>query len=148
MTHWVENEVTPHQLSDKRLANRLKRILTNLSETPDESLPAASQNWPDTKGVYRFLDNNKVDLDGILCGHKAATIERIAQQPMVLMPQDTTFINLGQDTETAIRKSSDHYLLHATAAFTPYRTHLGILGAKIWQRPEEKVARLRDKKPI
>ncbi len=113
MAPWVENEVTPHQLSDKRLANRLKRILTNVSDTPDESLPAASKNWPDTKGVYRFLDHNKVDLDGILCGHKAATIERLAQQPMVLMAPDTTFINLGRDTPTAIgslkRKSSDHY---------------------------------------
>jgi len=45
-------------------------------------------------------------------------------------------------------ESSNQYLLHPSIAFTPSRVNLGVLSAKFWQRPEDKVSHLCDKKPI
>ena len=45
-------------------------------------------------------------------------------------------------------KVRDEHLLHTTVAFTPERVNLGVLGAKLWQRPEEPVAQERARKPI
>lgn len=149
---WVSNELTSGQIKDKRLEKRFSLILDSLSENPQESIPAACQGWSETQAVYRFLDNDKVGLDELLEGHKAATIERISQQPCVLLPQDTTFLDYGKEEAVGLgtmkRTLSEEYLLHPTVAFTPGRANLGVLGAKFWQRPEEPVAHLRGKKPI
>ena len=152
MASWVADEMKSSQMADRRLDKRLSLIFESLSENPEESIPGACQGWTETQGVYRFLDNPKVGLEEILAGHKAASIERIRQQKMVLLGQDTTFLNFAMEEEVGLgtlkRTQSDHYLLHPTVAFTPSRVNLGVLGAKFWQRPDEPVAHLRDKKPI
>jgi hypothetical protein len=152
MTDWVANEMRASQLNDKRLNRRLSVILESLSENPQESIPAACQGWTETHAVYRFLDNDNVSLEEILSGHKSATMERIRNQQMVLLAQDTTFLDFGQEESVGLgtlkRRPTDHYLLHPTVAFTPSRVNLGVLGAKLWQRPEEPVGHLRRKKPI
>jgi hypothetical protein len=45
-------------------------------------------------------------------------------------------------------RTREEYLLHATMAFTLERVNLGVVGAKLWQRPEEPVAHERARKPI
>ena len=45
-------------------------------------------------------------------------------------------------------KTREEYLLHPTVAFTPGRVNLGVLGLRMWQRPEEPVAQERSHKPI
>jgi hypothetical protein len=42
----------------------------------------------------------------------------------------------------------EEYLLHPTVVFTPERVNLGVVGMKVWQRPEEPVAQQRKSKPI
>ena len=152
MSSWVEDEIQANQLADKRLDKRLKSILSSLGNNPEESIPAACQGWTETQGVYRFLDNPKVGLEEILAGHRTASIERIREQELVLLPQDTTFLNFAQEEPAGIgtlkRTQSEHYLLHVTAAITPARVNLGTLEAKLWQRPDEPVAHLREQKPI
>ena len=152
MSSWVEDEIQANQLADKRLDKRLKSILSSLGNNPEESIPAACRGWTETQGVYRFLDNPKVGLEEILAGHRTASIERIREQELVLLPQDTTFLNFAQEEPAGIgtlkRTQSEHYLLHVTAAITPARVNLGTLEAKLWQRPDEPVAHLREQKPI
>jgi len=152
MASWVSHEMQSTDMPDMRLKKRLAKILTRLSKSAEESIPASCQGWSETKGVYRFLDNHRVGLDEILSGHKAATLERISKQPMVLLAQDTTFIDFGSEAAAGIGtlkySKSDNRLLHPTVAFTPSRSNLGVLGAKYWQRPEKNVAHLRNKKPI
>ncbi len=118
MASWVENEMRAGQMADKRLAKRLSMILESLSENPEESIPAACRGWTETQGVYRFLNNAKVGLDEILAGHRSASIERIGQQNMVLLAQDTTFLNFAMEEATGLgtlkRTQSEHYLLHPT----------------------------------
>ena len=45
-------------------------------------------------------------------------------------------------------KVREEYLLHPTVAFTPERMNLGVLGLKMWQRPEQPVAQERHRKPL
>ena len=44
-------------------------------------------------------------------------------------------------------KTREEYLLHPTVAFTPERVNLGVVGMKVWQRPEQPVAQQRKSKP-
>lgn len=152
MTSWVAHEMQAADLPDERLKKRLSTILTCLSKNAANSIPAACQGWSETKSAYRFFDNRRIGLDEILSGHKAATVKRIAKQTMVLLAQDTTFMDLGKEEAVGLgtlkRNQSDNYLLHPTIAFTPSRSNLGVLGAKLWQRPEKNIAHLRNQKPI
>jgi len=137
MSNWVDTETEKTTINDKRLNIRLKKRLNAVSQQPTESLPAVTNGWSETLAAYRFLNNEKVCFDTILAGHREATIERIRQQPVVLILQDTTFLNYGQAEKVGygtLRKTkSEHYLLHPSVAFTPSRVNLGVLGAKFWQ---------------
>jgi hypothetical protein len=149
---WVENEMKSSHMTDKRLETRLSCILERLSENPQLSIPASCQGWNETHAAYRFIDHDKVDIDQILQGHKAASIERINKQKCVLLAQDTTFLDYGQEEEVGLgtlrSTKSDFYLLHATVAFNAARVNLGVVNAKLWQRPDQPVAHVIDKMPI
>src|SRR5215813_1092210 len=49
---------------------------------------------------------------------------------------------------TVKERTREEYLLHLTVAFTPQRVNLGVVGLRLWQRPEEPVAHERARKPI
>ena len=152
MMSWVENEMKASEMADKRLDKRLSLILNSFSENPEESIPSACHGWTETQGAYRFIDNDKVGVEHILQGHKEASLERIRQQTCVLLTQDTTFLNFAQEEDIGLgtlrHTQSEHYLLHATVAFSASRVNMGVLKAKMWQRPDEPVAHLRRKTPI
>ena len=89
----------------------------------------------------------------MLSGHQRATLERLRAQAVVLLVQDTTFLAYGttqpkQVIGTVKINVRGAYLLHPTVAFTPGRMNLGVLGLKMWQRPEPPVAQERHRKPL
>jgi hypothetical protein len=99
------------------------------------------------------LDNPRVGLKEILAGHQHATLERLQAQEVILLVQDTTFLNYGtlrprRGVGTVKERIGEEYLLHLTVAFTPQRVNLGVLGVRMWQRPDEPVAHERARKPI
>jgi len=153
MSDWVAEEMGESQMQDARHAKRLTTLLTQLSEQPGSSIPRACQGWAETVAVYRFLDNPNVGVDTILSGHKQATLERIREQEVALLVQDTSFLNYGTlqpkaGMGTVKEKVRDEYLLHATVAFTRERVNMGVVGTKVWQRPEQPVGHKRKRKPI
>lgn len=153
MSNWVGEEMAESQMYDARHAKRLTTLLTQLSEQPVSSIPRACQGWTETVAAYRFLDNPSVGFEEILSGHHQATLERIRTQEVVVLVQDTSFLNYGTlqskaGMGTVKETIRDEYLLHATVAFTPERVNVGVLGAKLWQRPEQPVGRERKRKPI
>ena len=153
MQDWIANETKACRLSDKRLHNRLQTLLNELANHPDSSIPDSCETWAATQAAYRFLSNPAVDAKDILRGHTAATLERMKSQPVVLVVQDTTFLNLAKESRkadmgTLAIKESNEYLLHPAIAFTPQRTNLGVLHHHLWQRPEERIGHLRHLKPI
>jgi len=132
-------------MSDKRLNNRLERILETLSSDPQKSIPNNCKAWSQTQATYRFLSNESVTASDILTGHLQATTERVKGQPVVLVAQDTTFINLATEDRkkemgTLVCKNKNEFLLHPSVVFTPERTNLGALHNTLWKRREGNAA--------
>ena len=141
MQSWVDKELQACKMADTRLVGRLNRILNSLGNDPERSIPAASQSWADIQGTYRFLSNDRVSFDDILSGHREAMKQRIGAEPVVLIPQDTTFFNFARHQKdkgmgTLKLRESDKQLLHLSVALTPQRVNLGIVDATLWKRPE------------
>ena len=153
MYDWIEEELAECQIHDARHMKRLAQLLARLSARPISSIPTACHGWAETVAAYRFLDNPDIGVPEILSGHTRATLERIRTQEVVLLVQDTTFLNYGTTQPkagmgTVKIKTREEYLLHPTVAFTPARVNLGVVGMKVWQRPEQPVAQQRKSKPI
>jgi Transposase Tn5 dimerisation domain/Transposase DNA-binding len=153
MSPWVAEEMTESQMHDARHGKRLATLLSELSERPVNSIPSACHGWAETVAAYRFLENPHVGFEEILSGHKQATLGRIRTQEVALLVQDTSFLNSGTlqpkaGMGTVKERVRDEYLLHTTVAFTPERVNLGVLGATLWQRPEQPVGHKRKRKPI
>jgi hypothetical protein len=153
MSPWGAEEMAESQMHDARHAKRLATLLTQLSEQPVSSIPSACRGRAETVAAYRFLDNPTVGCEEILSGHRQATLERIRRQEVALLVQDTSFLNYGTlqpkaGMGTVKERVRDEYLLHTSVAFTPERVNLGVLGTKLWQRPEQPVGHKRKGKPL
>ena len=145
MSTWIKKEISGCNMSDKRLHNRLESILETLSRDPQKSIPSNCEAWSETQATYRFLSNNAISANDILQGHSRATVERVKEEPVVLVAQDTTFINLATEDRkkemgTLVCKNKNEFLLHPSVVFTPERTNLGVLHHTLWKRPEGKAA--------
>jgi hypothetical protein len=82
-----------------KLKKRLRKVLDAMSRKPSLKFPAGCNGRAETSAAYRFLDNEHVTFPAILAPHRDATIERIRQQPTVLIPQDTTELDLTRPRE-------------------------------------------------
>lgn len=153
--NWAEEEFGRVRFFDTRLKERLYQIAEDFHGCPQGSVPeACGGSKARTMGAYRFLANPKVTMDVVLTGHVEATIERIRQHAVVLMPQDTTTLNytthpnpdglgpIGNKTDKAIG-----LLLHDTVAFSEQGTPLGVVDAQCWARdPKDRGKRGRRKR--
>lgn len=152
MSYWVDHEVAGARMKDRRLKGRLSQVLSQLSREPERSVPGACKQWGDVLGAYRFFDNDRVEVADILSGHKAATLARMADQQVILVAQDTSFLNFEQlqakeDFGTVKKTVRDEHLLHVNVAFTGQRVNLGVLSAQLWQRRGEGIAKTRRQRP-
>jgi len=139
------DEVKTAKLNDKRLNRRLAEVLSQLAARPTASIPAACGGRAEMVAAYRFCENEKTSLEAVLQPHFDATRQRMAAQPVVILPQDTTEVDLTrpeQEVEGAgpldggTRRGA---LLHLLGAFTPDGTPLGSVRAAAWVREEEPV---------
>jgi hypothetical protein len=152
--HWAEEEFGTVRLYDNRLKQRLYSIAQDFYSSPQANIPEACGSKAGTMGAYRFFQNQKVTMDGVLNAHTEATVERIKGHRVVLAPQDTTTLNYSTHTMTDGLGPVNHtddtligLLLHDTLAFTEEGTPLGILDAQCWARdPEEAGKKYRRKK--
>jgi hypothetical protein len=136
--YWIDFELQTVDFGDKRLNNRLGNILETFSSKPNVSIPTACNVWSETKAAYRFFDHGKVNDIKILQPHKDATIERMRQESVILLPQDTTELDFtgkkdirGLGNLGPYEKRQGFYL-HPTLAITPDRLCLGVVHTKIW----------------
>jgi len=83
------------EFGDKRLSDRLSRLLDQLGSEPAASISAACRDPYQAKAAYRFVGNDKVTLEAITEIAREVTIEKInaAKPSVLLIPQDTTEIN-------------------------------------------------------
>ena len=143
---WVVEEMKDVNFNDTRLNARMGLILDRLGGHPGLSIPAACVSWPETLAAYRFFDNGKVLFESVLEPHIEATYRRVAEQPVAILVQDTTELDLTRPNEqvegagpldNGNRRGA---LLHPLMAFTPDGTPLGTVCAEVWVRddPPEK----------
>src|SRR6516225_7337691 len=121
---WVCEEMETADLNDKRLNDRLQRLLSDLSAHPTASIPAACGGYRETAAAYRFFDNEKVGFDNVLQPHIDATRIRIAAQPVVILVPDTTEVDLTRPEQQVVGAgplddgSRRGALVHALEAFS------------------------------
>jgi hypothetical protein len=138
---WVKDEMEKADLGDERLDIRLELLLAALGKRPNLSIPAACGGRAEMEAAYRFFDNEKVTFDKVLQPHVARTWQRVAEQKVALLVQDTSEIDLTRpEQEVAgvgdLDGSRRGFLLHEMQAFTPQGTPLGTVWAEILNRTD------------
>ena len=117
-----------------------------------ETIPAACQDWANTKAAYRFLSNDRVSEAEILGGHFHATADRIGQTtgPLLVL-HDTTecsyersgssdlgligLSSTGKDKEGRPRHHTVlGILMHSSMVVSPEGLRLGLAAIKCWNR--------------
>lgn len=145
MEDWIDHEFQELKLGDKRVDRKAKKIISTLSKQPGASIPKAFNTAYEVKDCYEFFHNGKIIAEKILAPHKKATIERIKNESVILLPQDTSTLNystklnirdLGNIGGSAKNKG---LFVHPLLAITPSRVNLGIVDAKIYVREETEV---------
>jgi hypothetical protein len=139
MQTWAQQEVGHAQFGDRRLSKRLVRIVTDLSDHPEASVPQASGDWAATKAVYRFWDHQQVTPEAIRAAHRESTVQRLAGHETVLAIQDTTSLSLGSHRATKGLGPIDSHqtpglLVHSVLVTTAHGVPLGVLHQQVWAR--------------
>lgn len=139
--NWVIEELAGLSLGDERLNKRAKRIVSQLSHNPTDSIPVACRGAAETKAAYRFFDNEQVSAEKIQETHFGSMLERIEKEPVVLIPQDTTVLNFTNQIERndagpTTRDGTKGMFLHCAIAITPEKVCLGVVSSKQWYRTE------------
>jgi hypothetical protein len=139
---WMVSEMERVDLKDKRLNKRLTEVLSQLSAHSAASIPAACGGYAEMSAAYRLFDNDKVGFDNVLRPHIEATAQRMSGQKIVILPQDTTEIDLTRPEQEVKGAgplgvgSRRGVFLHLMHAFTPEGVSLGTVHAMVWSRPE------------
>ena len=142
LASWAIKEMKTADLGDKRLDARLREVLSQLGRKPTASIPAACGGHKETTAAYRLCDNDKVGFDLVLKPHIDATRERISVQPVVLLAQDTTEIDVTRPHKQVVgtgpldNGSRRGVLLHLMHAFTPDGTPLGSVQGTLKNRDD------------
>ncbi len=138
---WAQEEAALAAFGDKRLDSRFVTLLSELGSRPNLSIPAACSGRAEMKAAYGFFDNDKVTFDSVIAPHIHRTKERLAQQPVGLLVQDTTEVDLTRpDQDVAGAGDLDGvrrgFLLHEMQAFTTDGTPLGTVWADVLNRTD------------
>lgn len=139
---WIVKELATVNLGDRRLETRMAKVLDRLASRPTVSIPAACRGWAETQAAYRFFDNVAVTPESVLKPHRDATLQRIAEHPVVLLPQDTTELDFTskKDKIKGLGPLNDDHRVglfaHPVLAVTPQRLCLGLVQVHWWVRPD------------
>lgn len=132
---WATDEMAAADFGDERLDARAAQLLSTLGNHPNLSIPAACGGHAETQAAYRFFDNDKVTFQQVLAPHVQRTLQRMGEQKVVLLVQDTTEVDLTRPQQQVegvgeLDRSRKGVLLHVMQAFTPEGTPLGALWAE------------------
>jgi hypothetical protein len=135
---WAAEEFQDLDLGDKRRQARAALLAERLADRPTASLPGACNGWAKTQRAYRLFRQETFDWLDILEPHRACTTRRMAAQPVVLCPQDTTELDFNGQPNKGLGplgyEAQRGTYLHPTLAVSPAREPLGVLDAWMWTR--------------
>lgn len=138
---WAKEEVATVDFGDERLQERAVMLLSALGNRPNLSIPAACGGRAEIEAASRFFDHDKVTFDKVLQPHLARTWERLAEQQVALLVQDTSAIDLTRPDQKVVGVgeldgSRRGFLLQEMQAFTADGTPWGTVGAEILNRTD------------
>lgn len=142
MSGWAAQEFATADLGDKRLNERLVKILDRLAANPTASLKSALQGWSEVMGGYRFFDHAQCTVSNLLRPHQEATLERVKMMEQVLAVQDTTELDYthlqqlkGKGYLSDLNRQG--FFAHTQLMVTPEGLPLGVWRTEIWARDNE-----------
>lgn len=144
---WAKDELSKVCFGDKRLDKRFLKVADSQALTPQKSINAASADWASAKGAYRLFDNPKITPEKIFDPHLENTVHRIYGQELVVIAQDTSFVDFSSHLETfglgpANKMENGYQTLgihfHAGLAMSCEGTPLGLVYSKLWSRRPQK----------
>lgn len=153
---WAEEEWAEADLKDERLRKRLLILGRDFYARPQANLPqCCNGNQARTKAAYRFFEHPDVTMDAILQSHYQSTARRMAGEAVVLVPQDTTFLNYNSHPATEnlgpIGTTVDGTIglvVHDSMAFNLEGTPLGLLDVQCWARDPEQFGKKHQRKKL
>src|SRR5690606_1343384 len=150
MCQGIAEELRKVDLGDDRLNKRARKLLERLSIDPSASINMASQGWAETQAAYRFFQNENVQPEKLLDPHRQATLQRVHEESVVLLVQDTTELDYtSHPTEDMGVLNSEQrrgYYDHAMAACTPSGLCLRVVEANFFERSIGDLGKSQDRK--
>ena len=141
---WCAHELAGLDLGDQRRNQRAVKILKARWQQPQASFYGSFSSWSPAKAAYGLIEHpgQELQLGRLLEPHVQATQGRMAAEPLVLLPQDTTGLNYTGLKQTCglgpLGEEKGRGLwLHSLLAFRPDGVPLGVLDAQCWARPPE-----------
>jgi hypothetical protein len=107
---WAKEEMATVDIGDTRLDARAEVLLSVLGERPNLSIPAACRGRAEMAAAYRFFDNDKVTFEKVIEPHIARTRERLAQEQVVLLVQDTSEIDVTRPEDPHERRGESGWI--------------------------------------
>ena len=149
---WAQREFGAVQLKDKRLSKRVVKVATAMAADPSASIPKQNKKPHQSKGAYRLFDHERACLQSLCNPHWQQTRVACGGCPVVLLIQDTTWLDYGAHPQTqglgwvGRDKKKDKTLgnglfLHSVLAVEPQSQGnariIGLAWATIYQRDGE-----------
>ena len=75
---WAQAEFEPAPLVDRRLNQRLSQMAGDFARHPGAPITQACETKARVEGAYRFAENEFVQPEQILAGHREASLSRWA----------------------------------------------------------------------
>jgi hypothetical protein len=139
---WAERTFGQADLGDKRRTRRLVDVAAALAGRPLSSFCATFEQWSNTKGAYRLIENEKVTVQALRAPITRAAVEACRNQSLVLAVSDTTALNFTNHRATLglghIGEAQVQGLwFHSTILLRPDGCPLGLLRQQSWARDPE-----------
>jgi Transposase DNA-binding/Transposase Tn5 dimerisation domain len=152
MCEGIAAELSGISLGDERLNKRSVVVIEALAGDPQASINGACDGWSDTLAAYRFLDNDAVTPEQILQPHREATLRRMREHPVVLIPQDTTELDYTRHPPRDARclniAERRGLFQHVQLAVTPDRLCLGVVGVESFDRAADSLGRAEERRTL
>lgn len=134
----LSEEFAAAWLQDARLTKRLMEIADAAAMAPADSLPEQMKTARELEATYRFLGNENVSPEAVAQAHVMRTVERAANEGVVLVLHDTTdFAFRGEATRDGLGRgatSQQGFLAHMSLCASLDGQPLGLLALYCWTR--------------
>ena len=137
---WAEDFYAQATFPDRRLKARLLKTSAAFAARPADSIPQACSSWSQTKGAYRFIENERVTVKSLQQPAADNAARECAGREVVLAVQDTTALSFSSARQApGLGPVNDEpnargMFLHPVLALRENGLPIGLLHQQTWSR--------------